>query len=458
MCRRPFRSVRPGLAVVLVLILASSGRCRAELLYFKAGGCLDVPASVREGLVRIETASGPVMFRASDFVRIVPAADPEAAWPARREAAMKGDVQARLAAAWWALENGLVEPCETMIEAASACAPDDRRAARLATLVRQLRHTPRSPDTSAIRAALGTSLEEIADRNVMLLHQHGADVARARLVVLERIVSAYYLMFAFYGLDLPVPREQLVSVYLRDRETYQRFLETQNAGAFRSTQGFYHPTFRVVLAYDLCGSTRGVESAAVALTPAERIAGRLGGDADRRRLLRSAEATAYDLGTASHEMIHLLVHVSGLDDEPRRFPCWLHEGLATQFEVYRGDRWAGISPAHDLRLADLRALEHPPELSLLIRDVGFGHGYRKDLYAGSWALVCFLRKERAGELMAFIDLLRNPDSREGDPGGDRYQELFEQVFGRDLPRLEQEWQQHLSRLQTPSEFHAADSR
>ena len=58
-------------------------------------------------------------------------------------------------------------------------------------------------------------------------------------------------MFAFYGIDLALPESQLVTVYLRDRETYVRFLESQHAGAFRTTQGYYHPMFRAVVAYEV---------------------------------------------------------------------------------------------------------------------------------------------------------------------------------------------------------------
>src|SRR5262249_36185174 len=74
-------------------------------------------------------------------------------------------------------------------------------------------------------------------------------------------------------------------------------------------------------------------------------------------------------------------------------PLWLHEGLATQFEVIRGGRWAGFGRAHDLRLPDWRRIDPRPRLVPLLRDAGFGHGYQRDAYAAAWALVYYLRKE-----------------------------------------------------------------
>ena len=58
-------------------------------------------------------------------------------------------------------------------------------------------------------------------------------------------------------------------------------------------------------------------------------------------------------------MIHQLASDSGLVPRHDAFPVWLHEGLAAQFEVIRGGRWAGISRAHDLRLPDWRRLQSP---------------------------------------------------------------------------------------------------
>ena len=46
-------------------------------------------------------------------------------------------------------------------------------------------------------------------------------------------------------------------------------------------------------------------------------------------------------GTAAHEIIHLLAANSGLLPRHDAFPIWLQEGLAMQFEVIRGGRWAG---------------------------------------------------------------------------------------------------------------------
>ena len=170
----------------------------------------------------------------------------------------------------------------------------------------------------------------------------------------------------------------------------------------------------------------------------------------RRQLLLEMDRRAIDLGTAAHEMVHQLVAVSGLAPRHDVFPAWLHEGFAAQFEVIRGGRWAGISRAHDLRLPDSRSVHPPPRLAALIRDEGFGRGYQRDLYAGSWALVYYLRERHPRRFFSYIDLLRAPAQSES-PGPDRTVRLFRAVFGADLESLNRDWHRSLETLETPLE-------
>src|SRR5262249_52037650 len=193
--------------------------------------------------------------------------------------------------------------------------------------------------------------------------------------------------------------------------------------AFTTTSGYLHPTWGAVVAYD-GRSTEKQQSARQALQarrdelrqfartleslpPRGRLRVKLAdepvrivGGADGRALLDRLEREvayrtalldldwrAIDLGTAAHEMVHQLAADSGLLRRHDAFPYWMHEGLAAQFEVIRGGRWAGLSRAHDLRLPDWREIQPPPKLDRLIRDPGSGRGYQCALHAQTSALV-----------------------------------------------------------------------
>jgi len=461
MIRRGNRSTSFTLAVLLLLLTTLPRRCPAEFLYFVNGGAIQSPATVSGDHVLIETPVGNVPFHVKDFLKIVPGGCPDREWEARKQDALARGPEARFAATWWALENGLVSEAVSLIRSTRTADRDHRPTARLAAALDRLDRPCEDPDVAPLLRALGVSCSEARSPHVLLLHQHGDADASARLDQLERVVVAYYLSFAGQGIDVNVPGRRLVSVYLKDRGDYLSFLRSQNAGAFRSTLGYYHPTFRAVIAYDARSSGKS-KANGPPLGPSNSEAApdaplphdpRLS-DIRRRRLLNDLDALHRDLGTASHEMVHLLVTESGLEPRPGAFPHWLHEGLAAQFEVFRGGRWSGIGRAHDLRLPDFRAVPPPLNLSGLVRDTGFGHGYRRDLYARSWSLVYFLRKTRPSEFREFLDLLRSPSPGTPPDDGTRFDTAFRASFGPDLASTETQWQSFMEPIQTPLEENA----
>lgn len=417
----------------------------------------------------METSAGVFWFLESDFRAIVPGGCPEREWPSRRDAALKQGGPVRLAAAWWALENGLTSESAAMVRAARESDPKHPPAARLAAALDALAAPCSDPDTTALSRALKVPCQTVRSAHVLLIHDHEPAVAEARVDVLERVTTSFYLLLAAEGIELPVPAQRLVAVYLRNQTDYLSFLHSQNAGAFRTTLGYYHPTLHAVIAFDprSCGKSRATlaaldrprrrmlnsggrdESRGDPGAPFVELADPQFRDLLRRYLLFEMEETARDLGTAAHEMVHLLVDRSGLSRHPGQFPQWFHEGFAAQFEVVRGGRWSGFGRAHDVRLADWRSMTHPPELTSLVRDAGFGHGYRRDLYAESWSLVYFLRKTRPRESTRFLEILRLPaaDDNYGQPA--RVMNAFVDAFGSNLSAIAKEWLQFSNGVRTP---------
>lgn len=424
---------------------------RAELLSFKAGGQIQAPATIEGKRVRIETPIGAFRFKEQDFVKIVPGGVPEREWNARRRAALNTGEDALLETATWALENGLVDEAGSMLRQAKDSNRRDAAESRMIAALEDLDRGCQSadPDIEPLRTALGVRCQVEQSAHVLLLHQHEPAEARERVELLERIVTAYYLTMAPLGLDLNAPHRRIVSVHLKERKDYIAFLQAQHAGAFRNTTGYYHPTFRAVVTCDAQTISRRDEDSDLD-DPILR-------DQRRARLLRLMDERAKSLGTAAHELIHLLVAESGLSRRPADFPHWLHEGLASQFEVVRGGRWAGVGQEHDLRLPDWRAAATASKLGSLIRDAEFGHGYQRDLYARCWALVYYLRKGRPEEFQAYLDLLRLPYDDAISTSRIRHEKLFQSAFGSDIAALEREWKASMSGLHTPLEQSIAET-
>ena len=447
----------PILLALAAMIFPRPGH--AEWLYFAIGGQVQAPILRQNGRILVETPTDRYTFRENDFRRIVPGGCPDQEWKARREAAVAAGADRQFAAAWWALENGLIAESVALLRAAHATDPRYEPTARLVKTLDRLERPVSDPETGSLGRALGVACEVERGPHVLLLHQHDPVEARARVDLLERVTTAYYLVLAAHGLDLAVPDHRLVSVYFRNQPDYLAFLESQGANAFRTTLGYYHPNFRAVVTFDPRPIGKSKAGRGRFSTPSSESPGnpqgasvdRVGDDLERRRLLSDLETCARFDGTAAHEMIHLLVIASGLAPDPGDFPLWVHEGFAAQFEVVRGGRWAGVGRAHDLRLPDWRSARSTASLERLIRDSGFGHGYRRALYAHSWSLVYFLQKTRPREFFVFLDLLRlpAPESQKADPA--RFESTFRSVFGDDLPALETEWHAFIDAIKTPLE-------
>lgn len=492
------------LAGALVAFTAG-GTAQGDLIYFRGGGDAQLPTTVEGDRIILLLPDGNLELRREDIAKRVPGFWPPDEWDSRRREARAKGLEARYRAAWWAIENGLTLEAIPELRELHALDPKHRPTARMAAVLDRLDAPCPDPDIAAFRAALGIEARIARGPHVLLLHQHSEAEAAERVAVLERVITGFHLLFAAEGVELRVPRRRLVSAWFADRKDYLAFLHSQGADAFATTGGYFHPTWGAVVACDArSGEKQRAAREALAARrdelrryadvleqapPRARIRMKLGdeptrlvGRADGRALLERLEREAayrtmlldldwrtIDLGLAAHEMVHQLVWDSGLAPRHDAFPIWLHEGFAAQFELIRGGRWAGISRANDLRLPDWRGLQPPARLEKVVRDVGFGRGYSRDLYAQAWALVYDLRTQHPAEFLKFLDLLRNPvaapDSAEdgpaADPGasprGDRVLAAFRRAFGEDLDALDRDWHRFLSGIRTPIEQHAPRS-
>ncbi|HEY2156294.1 MAG TPA: DUF1570 domain-containing protein [Isosphaeraceae bacterium] len=425
------------LRLALVATLVAIQPLRAELLFFKRGGAVQLPCRRAGSQVIVEGPQGPIEFEPDDFRRIVPGGDPLAEWPARLASARARGSDPTMAAAWWALENGLTPQAITALRDLHAADPEHEPTAGLIRTLEAITPPLPAPDVAGLTSALGGTFQTKDSSHFILLHQGGESEASARLDVLERVYLSFYLTFAGQGIALRPPREKLAAAVFARQVDYLSFLSREGAGSFATTQGYYHPTRKAVISFDP-RDLPALRQRAAAIRP--------GRDAPRLLLLLDLELRAIDLGMAAHEATHKLVAASGLAPRHDAFPTWLHEGLAAQFEVIRGGRWAGVGRANDLRLPDWRALKPAPKLAPVVRDDNFGHGYRRDLYAEAWSLVYFLRKEHPNEFARYIDLLRSPTAAERHPV-----ELFRTSFGADLSSFEVEWHRYLRTVSTPIE-------
>ncbi len=468
----------------------------ADLIYFRKGGEAQLPATSEGNLVIVAMPDGKVELSRASIRAIIPGFWPATEWSARRRQATAGGFEGRFTAAWWAIENGLTTEVAAEVRELHRLDPKHAPSARMAAVLDRLDRPCSDGDYAGFQKALGIESRVARGPHVILLHEHSDAEADERVALLERVIAGYHLLFAAQGIDLTVPRRRLVSAWFADKKDFLAFLHAEDADAFATTRGYFHPTWNAVVAFDARSTPEqqsaraklverrdelrrlanqidqapprsririkpaGEPSRSLGRTEAKALIDRLDGEIACEVLLLDLDRRAIDLGTAAHEMIHQLAVDSRLLVRHDTFPVWLHEGFAAQFEVIRGGRWAGISRAHDLRLADWRNVKGPLRLERLVRGAGFGHGYQRDLYAQAWALVYFLRTQHPRQFLTFIDLLRGPADDAPAPvagADDRVFKSMARAFGPDLDQLEEDWHAFMKTVQTPLERHAPET-
>jgi hypothetical protein len=466
---------------------------RAELLYFKKGGSVQAPATFDANRVVIDLPDGRHEFLRDDFLKIVAGYSPEREWDERRQRSRSATVLDRFEAVWWAIENGLISQAVEEIRELHALDPNHPALARMGKTIGDLERACPDPQATGFRKALGVSTSLARGPHLLLFHQQTEAEAAERIALLERVLTGYYLVFAAHGIELKVPERRLMFAWFENQADYLAFLHAQNADAFATTRGYYHPAWNAVVAYDSRSSDRqrtgresslarreelrefrtmvdrlpdgaklrvtltGEKAQVIGHSQAGTLLERMEREVSREELLLDLERRGFDDATAAHELIHLLVANSGLLTRYDAFPIWLQEGLAMQFEVIRGGRWAGIGRANDFRLPDWRQVRPAPSLEPLVCDVGLGRGYRRDAYAKAWSLVYFLRSRHPAGFLTFLDLLRSRDSVLEDLApADRSLAAFHRAFGKDLATLEAEWHQFMSDVRSPLERQAPD--
>jgi hypothetical protein len=467
------------------IVVALAQATRGDLLYFQKGGQAQLPCKRDGKTVEVETPGGRLQFQATDFRAIVPEDEPLSEWAVRLAKARQQGASEQLAVAWWALENGLTDEAVATLREAHAADPKHEPTATLVRALDAISPPLEDSENRDIDGALRGTFQIARSDHFLLRHQLVEAEARSRLNLLEKVYTSYYLTLAAQGIRLAPPARRLMAVVYKSKDDYIEFLRSEHAGAFATTQGYFHPTRNVMVAFDARqrpeqrSAAAAIESRRAELARLRPTIERLPSnarfrvevrgespqslgraaatawletqerDVARQTLLLDLERLSIDLGIAAHETIHQLVANSGLSPRFDDLPTWLHEGLAAQFEVIRGGRWAGVGRAHDLRLPDWRTIHPAPRLAPLVRDEGFEQGYRKDLYAEAWALVYFLRKRHPEDFTRFLDLLRAPSPERNRT--ERLVDLFRTSFGSDWPVLESEWHQLMRSVTTPLE-------
>ena len=221
----------------------------------------------------------------------------------------------------------------------------------------------------AFRKPWGSRRKVARGPHVILLHQHSDAEADERIALLERVITGYHLLVRRPRRELDGPAQAAGLGLVCRSERLPGLSPSEDADAFATTRGYFHPTWNAVVAYDarssdpqrtarekLAAKRDELQRFREMVDQAPRGAGsrsssptsRRGPSAEPRRrrsiarsddeitcetMLLDLDWRSVDLGTAAHEMIHQLASDSGLVPRHDTFP-----GLAARRAWPRNSR------------------------------------------------------------------------------------------------------------------------
>lgn len=391
--RRSLDSSRCAFLIAMAWVVGAADAC-ADVLWLRDGRPVEVRGRSEPDGFAVTLPGREILIPSREITRREARSDPASQWESRQNDALQGTPGDRLAAIWWAIQHGLASDALALLDRANTDHQDEPTLTRLQDTAKRLRPALEDPDLNALQNLLPANARYARGPHTLLIHQHDDADAAGKVALLERVFWTYYLEQAARGLTLQPPRHRLVLLWFRERDAYLARLRAEGATAFLDTHGYFHPTRLVVLQCDERAFDR-------ASRPDE---------SPSRQVRRELTRIHRDIGTASHEWVHLLARESGLVPRHEDWPLWLHEGFAMQYEAARAGDWAGPGQTSAERLDDFQNAERPWPLATLLDPSQTRSGYHQLYYALAWAWVYYLRTEQDALWASLLHLGRSPSA------------------------------------------------
>ncbi len=368
-----------------------------------------------------------------------------------------------------ALQEGRTQDADHYLREVLRADPDQDRAATMlrALYINYGLELPVNESSLALmQDQLGSRWHEFGryeSQNFVVLSNAPRDWTNQRLALLERTHFQFTRIMKLMGIQAVPAEEKMICILFAEHADYAEFAERTDKVRAPWVAGYYASVSnRIVMYDDATGPTFARANQQIAELEKQADEARL----QARRVDRSQAARAEDYAKrvrehaeregerirsliraasdakAVHEAAHLIAFNCGLQSRTKRYPFWLTEGLATNFEAEDATGAFGPDRPIEARERDFKARMEAGELvpvSELVALADIEH-YESEhagaVYAQSYALFRYLFRTRRDALgQMFRDIQREPA---GPIGPERMLELFEARFG-PAHLVEREW-------------------
>lgn len=383
------------------------------------------------------------------------------------------DPESVMKAAVWALKKGLLPDFYKSVEKVIELDPTHESALKVRELKKQMKEPlPDNPDAEKRFKALvkRSNMKVEMSNHYMLMHDtpskppKGKTKTRAqqRLDLLEKVYESFMLLFHAQDVQLDIPKERMMVVLFQNYDDFKEYSVALDP-SLASAAGFWDPVTNVAYFYDFGTDDlmQMLEKTVKTLREESKDAKKAKNNPDIIRyvqvidLLLDVQRENSDINVVSHECTHQMAGNTGLFPRHIHTPKWVHEGLASYFEVPSDGVWAGIGAVSGRRVLAYRNLADADK-NKLVSNISFvvtDQLFRADTesgYAFGWALTHFMIENHLKEFVAFYRILGEvPSNVILSP--DLLLKLFRHVYGPNLAALDAEWKIYMKSLKTDLE-------
>ncbi len=385
----------------------------------------------------------------------------------------RNDPEAVMKAAVWALKKAQLPEFYKGIDKVLELDPKNEAALKVLELKKRMKEP--LPDNSQaeqrFRALVKRPNMKIEMSNhYMLMHDtdpkppKGKTKSRAaqRLDLLEKVYESFMLLFHAQDVQLDIPTERMMVVLFKNFDQFQEHSIAIHP-SLASAAGFYDPISNVAYFYDFATDdlAEALDKVAKVFRDAARDARKWRNNPDAIRyaklidMLLDVANDNSDVTVVSHECTHQMAGNTGLFPRHIRTPHWVHEGLASYFEVPSDGTWAGIGAVSRRRVTAYRELAAADRMKIVsnvdfvVSDQIFQLGSEFG-YAFGWAMTHFMIENHLKEFVDFYRILGEvpPDVRLSP---DMLVKLFHHAVKSDIHALDAEWKAYMKSLKTDLE-------
>lgn len=272
--------------------------------------------------------------------------------------------------------------------------------------------SPDLVDLTVIKSLLGESTQVSATEHFAIVHEAGVNYVLGTSQTIELAYKQFYEAFSLAGFDLTRSAERLAWICFPQQSQFDEYALRVEGTDLSRLDGYYSTLTNRVAVVEPSPRLPQREQADASLKPDSRASVVANSQRHEEVLPMSTVDSQMDVARLTHELAHQLAFNSGLQKRGVKYPFWVSEGLATNFEFdwLAGTGFANCSTARrDCLVRTYAAGELVPLRQFVVQaSAPSSASQSRRYYAQAWAFFQYLLTERGEGLRNYLQGVAAP--------------------------------------------------